>query len=72
MFSDIVQKGGRGQGQFGQLNLTCFFKASLSRKCRIKPPNTAQIVKTKLLALVLPTESLLSLSVASGILKLKW
>ena len=37
----------------------------------MNPPNTAQMVKTKLLALVLPSESCLSLSVTSGILRLK-
>ena len=37
----------------------------------MNPPKTAQIVKTKLLDRVLPAESLLSLSVTLGILKLK-
>ena len=37
----------------------------------MNPPKTAQIVKTKLLDRVLPSESLLSLSVTLGILKLK-
>lgn len=37
----------------------------------MNPPKTAQIVKTRLLDNDLPTESLRSLSVTSGILKLK-
>ena len=37
----------------------------------MNPPNTAQIVKTRLLVNVLPSESLLSLSVTLGILNLK-
>ena len=37
----------------------------------MNPPKTAQIVKTKLLANVLPSEPLLILSVTSGILILK-
>ena len=37
----------------------------------MNPPNTAQIVKTRLLDKVLPSESLLSLSVTLGILNLK-
>ena len=37
----------------------------------MNPPNTAQIVKTKLLDKVLPSESLMSLSVTLGILNLK-
>ena len=37
----------------------------------MNPPNTAQIVKTRLLDKVLPAESLLSLSVTLGILNLK-
>ena len=36
----------------------------------MNPPNTAQIVKTRLLDKVLPSESLLSLSVTLGILNL--
>ena len=41
------------------------------RKWRMNPPNTAQIVKMRLLVKVLPSESLLSLSVTLGILNLK-
>ncbi len=41
------------------------------RKWRMNPPNTAQIVKARLLANVLPSESLLSLSSTLGILNLK-
>ena len=37
----------------------------------MNPPNTAQIVKTRLLVKVFPSESLLSLSVTMGILNLK-
>ena len=37
----------------------------------MNPPKTAQIVKTKLLDRVLSSESLLNLSVTSGIFKLK-
>ena len=37
----------------------------------MNPPNTAQIVKTNLLALVLPSESSMNLSLTSGILMLK-
>ena len=37
----------------------------------MNPPNTAQIVKIRLLVKVLPSESLLSLSVTLGILNLK-
>ena len=43
-----------------------------SRKWRINPPNTAQIVNTKLLDLHTGTGSLGCLSVTSGILNLKW
>lgn len=38
----------------------------------MNPPNTAQIVKTRLLDKVLPSESLLSLSVTLAILNLKY
>ena len=39
----------------------------------MNPPNTAQVVKTRLLVEVLPSESLLSLSVTIGILNLtRW
>ena len=41
------------------------------RKWRMNPPNTAQIVNTRLLVRVLPSQSLLSLSVTLGILNLK-
>ena len=52
------------------LGLRRTVKKLQSKKWRMNPPNTAQIVKTRLLDKVLPSEYLLSLSVTLGILKL--
>ena len=54
-----------------QLGLKRTVKQLERRKWRMNPPNTAQIVKTRLLEKFLPSESLLSLSVTLGILNLK-
>ena len=54
-----------------QLGVKRTVKQLLSRKWRMNPPNTAQIVQTRLLDKVLPSVSLLSLSVTLGILNLK-
>ena len=57
---------------FSKLGLKRTDKKLLRRKCRINPPNTAQIVNTRLLDLPTGTgESLGCLSVTSGILILK-
>ena len=54
-----------------QLGVKRTVKQLQSRKWRMNPPNTAQIVKTRLLEKVLPSESLLSLSSTLGILNLE-
>ena len=65
MMSAVVSTG------FSYLGLKRTVKKLQRRKCRINPPKTAQIVKTKLLDNVLRTETLGCFSVMSGVLELK-